>query len=216
MNFSDKLANTQKMVSDLILDEPQTFGSKVVPSPLTELKNAAQACYQALQRGNKIFFMGNGGSAAESQHLAAELVGHFVQQSEPYAAIALTTDTSTITAVGNDYNFKEIFSRQLTALARPGDVAVYLSTSGSSENILEAMKVGKIIGCVNIALTGMKTTWMQEWAHYYVAVPSTQTPQIQEGHLILGHLLCECIEEKMEKASSKNKMYSYDPALDNF
>jgi D-sedoheptulose 7-phosphate isomerase len=160
--------------------------------------------------------MGNGGSAAESQHLAAELVGHFIQQSEPYAAIALTTDTSTITAVGNDYNFKEIFSRQLTALARPGDVAVYLSTSGSSENILEAMKVGKIIGCVNIALTGMKTTWMQEWAHYYVAVPSTQTPQIQEGHLILGHLLCECIEEKMEKISSKNKMYSYDPALDNF
>ena len=216
MNFVDKLVNTQKMISDLILNEPQMFSLKVIPPPLTELKNAAQACYQALQRGNKIFFMGNGGSAAEAQHLAAELVGHFIQQSDPYAAIALTTDTSTITAVGNDFNFKEIFSRQLTALARPGDVAVYLSTSGSSENILEAMKVGKIIGCVNIAFTGMKTTCMQEWAHYYIAVPSIQTPQIQEGHLILGHLLCECIEEKMEKASSKNKMYSYDPALDNF
>ena len=216
MNFVDKLVNTQRMLSDLFMNKEETFASNNIPAPITELKEAANACINALRNGNKIFFMGNGGSAAEAQHLAAELVGHFMCNSQPYAAIALNTDTSAITAIGNDYNFEEIFSRQLSALAKTGDVAIYLSTSGSSENILEAMKVGKIIGCVNIAFTGMKTTWMQEWAHYYIAVPSIQTPQIQEGHLILGHLLCECIEEKMEKASSKNKMYSYDPALDNF
>ena len=201
MNFVDKLVNTQKMISDLILNEQQAFSLKVVPPPLTELKNAAQACYQALQRGNKIFFMGNGGSAAEAQHLAAELVGHFIAQSKPYAALALNTDTSAITAIGNDYNFKDIFSRQLSALAKTGDVAIYLSTSGSSENILEAMKIGRTLNLTNVAFTGLKTTWMRQFSDYYIAVPSRRTPQIQEGHLILGHLLCEYIENEMESTT---------------
>jgi D-sedoheptulose 7-phosphate isomerase len=205
MNIVNKLINTQRMLSDLLLNQEQTFASHTIPAPLDETRNAAQACYQALQRGNKIFFMGNGGSAAEAQHLAAELVGHFMSQSKPYAAIALNTDTSAITAIGNDYHFKEIFSRQLSALAQRGDVAIYFSTSGTSENIVEAMKIGKTLGCVNIAFTGMKTRHMQEHAHYYIAVPSTRTPQIQEGHLILGHLLCEYIEEKMEQLHVNSK-----------
>ena len=201
MNFVDKLVNTQKMISDLILNEQQAFSLKVVPAPLTELKNAAQACYQALQRGNKIFFMGNGGSAAEAQHLAAELVGHFRQMSKPYAAIALNTDTSAMTAIGNDYEFKDIFARQLHALGRPGDIAVYLSTSGRSQNILEAMRAGKMIGITNIAFTGQVTRYMQEWSDYYIAIPSTSTPQIQEGHLMLGHILCDYIENEMESST---------------
>ena len=205
MNFVDKLVNTQKMISDLILNEQQAFSLKVIPPPLTELKNAAQACYQALQRGNKIFFMGNGGSAAEAQHLAGELVSYFNLQSDAYAAIALNTDTSILTAIGNDLGFKYIFSRQLQALSRPGDVAIYLSTSGQSPNVLEAMKFGKINGLVNIAFTGMKTTWMYDYSDYYIAIPSTSTPRIQEGHLILGHWLCEYIEKTLEEnARTKN------------
>jgi len=201
MNFVDKLVNTQRMLSDLFMNKEETFASNNIPAPITELKRAAEACVNALRSGNKIFFMGNGGSAAEAQHLAAELVGHFMSQSKPYAAIALNTDTSAITAIGNDYNFKEIFSRQLTALAKTGDVAIYLSTSGSSENILEAMKIGRTLNLTNIAFTGLKTTWMRQFSDYYIAVPSRRTPQIQEGHLILGHLLCEYIENEMESST---------------
>jgi D-sedoheptulose 7-phosphate isomerase len=201
MNFVDKLVNTQRMLSDLFMNKEETFASNNIPAPITELKKAAEACVNALRSGNKIFFMGNGGSAAEAQHLAAELVGHFMSQSKPYAAIALNTDTSAITAIGNDYNFKEIFSRQLTALAKTGDVAIYLSTSGSSENILEAMKIGRTLNLTNIAFTGLKTTWMRQFSDYYIAVPSRRTPQIQEGHLILGHLLCEYIENEMESST---------------
>ena len=201
MNFVDKLVNTQRMLSDLFMNKEETFASNNIPAPITELKAAAEACVNALRNGNKIFFMGNGGSAAEAQHLAAELVGHFIAQSKPYAAIALNTDTSAITAIGNDYNFKDIFSRQLSALAKTGDVAIYLSTSGSSENILEAMKIGRTLNLPNIAFTGLKTTWMRQFSDYYIAVPSRRTPQIQEGHLILGHLLCEYIENEMESTT---------------
>ena len=201
MNFVDKLVNTQRMLSDLFMNKEETFASNNIPAPITELKASAEACVNALRNGNKIFFMGNGGSAAEAQHLAAELVGHFIAQSKPYAAIALNTDTSAITAIGNDYNFKDIFSRQLSALAKTGDVAIYLSTSGSSENILEAMKIGRTLNLTNIAFTGLKTTWMRQFSDYYIAVPSRRTPQIQEGHLILGHLLCEYIENEMESTT---------------
>jgi D-sedoheptulose 7-phosphate isomerase len=201
MNFVDKLVNTQRMLSDLFMNKEETFASNNIPAPITELKAAAEACVNALRNGNKIFFMGNGGSAAEAQHLAAELVGHFIAQSKPYAALALNTDTSAITAIGNDYNFKDIFSRQLSALAKTGDVAIYLSTSGSSENILEAMKIGRTLNLTNIAFTGLKTTWMRQFSDYYIAVPSRRTPQIQEGHLILGHLLCEYIENEMESTT---------------
>jgi D-sedoheptulose 7-phosphate isomerase len=201
MNFVDKLVNTQRMLSDLFMNKEENFASNNIPAPITELKIAAEACVTALRNGNKIFFMGNGGSAAEAQHLAAELVGHFMSFSKPYAAIALNTDTSALTAIGNDYHFQEIFSRQLSALAKPGDIAIYLSTSGKSENILEAMKIGRTLGLVNIAFTGLKTTWMRQFSDYYIAVPSSRTPQIQEGHLILGHLLCEYIENEMESTT---------------
>ena len=201
MNFVDKLVNTQRMLSDLFMNKEEAFALNNIPAPITELKEAANACINALRNGNKIIFMGNGGSAAEAQHLSAELVGHFMGQSKPYAALALNTDTSAITAIGNDYHFKEIFSRQLTALAKPGDVAIYMSTSGSSENILEAMKIGRTLGLVNVAFTGLKSTWMKDYSDYYIAVPSRRTPQIQEGHLILGHILCEYIENEMESTT---------------
>lgn len=174
------------------------FATTEVPKPLDQLVAAANACVNALQNGNKIFFMGNGGSAAEAQHLAGELVSYFMRQSKPYAAIALNTDTSVITAIANDLGYEHVFSRQLQALSKPGDVAVYLSTSGLSKNILNAMEYGKENGVVNIGFTGMKTRYMQQYSDYYIAIPSTSTPHVQEAHLILGHLLCERIEEKLD------------------
>jgi len=198
MNIIDSLKQTKLVIDTLLSQQTIEFASATIPSPLNELEMAAQECVDALKRGNKIFFMGNGGSAAEAQHLAGELVSYFMTQSEPYAAIALNTDTSVITAISNDLGYKHIFSRQLQALSKPGDVAIYLSTSGTSENILEAMKFGKINGLINVAFTGLKTRYMQDYANYYVAVPSTSTPRIQEGHLILGHWLCEYIEKKLE------------------
>ena len=186
------------MIDTLLEQKTVEFASASIPSTLNELEMAAQECVEALKRGNKIFFMGNGGSAAEAQHLAGELVSYFMTQSEPYAAIALNTDTSVITAISNDLGYKHIFSRQLQALSKPGDVAIYLSTSGTSENIREAMKFGKINGLINVAFTGLKTRYMQDYSNYYIAVPSTSTPRIQEGHLILGHWLCEYIEKKLQ------------------
>jgi D-sedoheptulose 7-phosphate isomerase len=198
MNIIDSLKQSRTVIDSLLLNQSTEFGMASIPSPLTELEMAAQECVDALKNGNKIFFMGNGGSAAEAQHLAGELVSYFMAQSEPYAAIALNTDTSVITAISNDLGYKHIFSRQLQALSKPGDVAIYLSTSGSSENILEGMKFGKINGLINISFTGLKSRWMYDYSNYYIAVPSTSTPRIQEGHLILGHWLCEYIEKKLE------------------
>jgi len=197
----NSLLKSRAMVNALLENNESNFASATTPQPLTELVKASEACVNSLCNGGKIFFMGNGGSAAEAQHLSAELVGHFMQQSKPYAALALNTDTSAITAIGNDYDFKDIFARQLQALGRAGDIAVYLSTSGRSENILQAMRVGKMIGITNIAFTGQVTRYMQEWADYYIAIPSTSTPQIQEGHLMLGHILCDYIESKLESTT---------------
>jgi D-sedoheptulose 7-phosphate isomerase len=204
MDIMNSLKNSRDMINSLIENKSQSFASLTIPAPLDELEMAAQECVKALQRGNKIFFMGNGGSAAEAQHLAGELVSYFMTQSEPYAAIALNTDTSVITAISNDLGYKHIFSRQLQALSKPGDVAIYLSTSGGSENILEAMKYGYLNQLINIAFTGLKTRWMHDYSNYYIAIPSTSTPTIQEGHLILGHILCHYIEEKIENANTKN------------
>jgi len=197
----NSLLKSRAMVDALLENNESNFASAATPQPLTELIKASEACVDSLRNGGKIFFMGNGGSAAEAQHLSAELVGHFMQQSKPYAALALNTDTSAITAIGNDYDFKDIFARQLQALGRAGDIAVYLSTSGRSENILQAMRMGKMIGITNIAFTGQVTRYMQEYADYYIAIPSTSTPQIQEGHLMLGHILCDYIESKLESTT---------------
>jgi D-sedoheptulose 7-phosphate isomerase len=192
------LADTKNLISALIENKTQMFATTEIPKPMDELVAAANACVNALQNGNKIFFMGNGGSAAEAQHLAGELVSYFLKQSEPYAAIALNTDTSVITAIANDMGYEHVFSRQLQALSKPGDVAVYLSTSGLSKNILNAMEYGKENGVVNISFTGMKTRYMQPFSDHYIVIPSTSTPHIQEMHLILGHLLCQFIEEKLQ------------------
>ena len=151
----------------------------------------------SLSNGGTIFWCGNGGSAADSQHIAAELVGRFKKNRRALRSIALTTDTSVLTCVANDYSYGDIYSRQIEALARPGDVVVGISTSGDSENILRAFKMTKEIGVTTIALLGKGGGAAKGIADNALVVPSDITARIQEMHILIGHILCEIIEQEM-------------------
>ncbi len=151
----------------------------------------------AFESGNKIFFFGNGGSAADAQHLAAEFVNRYVMERPPLPAMALTTDTSILTSISNDIAFEEIFSKQLRALGKEGDVAIGISTSGSSPNIIKAFEVGKEMGMKRIALTGNNGGAISKMADFSLIVPSTSTPRIQEVHILVGHILCEMVEHSL-------------------
>ena len=160
-------------------------------SPVAE---CAQILIDALQAGHKILIMGNGGSAADAQHFAAEMVGRFLLERKALPAIALTTDTSILTAVGNDYGFDDVFKRQVEALALPGDVLIGLSTSGNSKNIKRALEVGKDIGAITIGLLGRDGGEIASISDFNLTVPSTETPRIQEAHLVMIHILCDLVE----------------------
>ncbi len=148
-------------------------------------------CFEA---GNKLFFFGNGGSAADAQHLAAEFVNRYIMDRPPLPAIALTTDTSILTSVSNDFSFSEVFAKQLKALGKEGDVAVGISTSGTSPNIIKAFEVAKEMGMKTIALTGNDGGSLVKIAEVSLIVPSASTPRIQEVHILIGHILCELVE----------------------
>jgi D-sedoheptulose 7-phosphate isomerase len=155
---------------------------------------AARAMALCLTGGGKILFCGNGGSAADAQHLAAELVNRFMMERPPLPAIALTTDTSALTAIGNDYSFDRIFSKQVQALGRPGDVLVGISTSGRSANVNEAMRVALDNGLVTVGLGGGDGGTMLPLCRHALIVPDTRTPLIQETHAAIGHLLCGLVD----------------------
>jgi len=162
-----------------------------------QLVKAVDCCVNALKSGGKLMFVGNGGSAAEAQHFSAEMVGRFLQERQPLPSIALTTDTSAVTAIGNDYGYEHVFSRQVQALGRKGDVLIAMSTSGRSKNIVMAMQAARSAGISTIGLTGIYPRDMGELADVSLKVPSSHTPQIQEGHLVLGHLLCGMVEKQL-------------------
>lgn len=155
---------------------------------------AAELLAQCYRNGNKALFYGNGGSAADAQHLAAELESRFAFDRAPLAAMALHANTSTLTAVANDYAYDQVFARLIRAHARPGDVAVALSTSGTSRNVVAAAKVGRELGIGLVALTGEHAATLAEYANVVIAVPSRVTGRIQECHILIGHILCEWIE----------------------
>ncbi|RUM32920.1 MAG: phosphoheptose isomerase [Aquifex sp.] len=155
----------------------------------------------ALKDGNKVLLFGNGGSAADAQHIAAEIVGRFKRERKALPAIALTTDTSVLTALGNDYGFETIFERQIEALCMPGDIAIGITTSGNSENVIRGLKKAHDLGATTIAFTGRNGGKVAKIAHYTFIVPSYETPRIQECHITLGHALCELIDELLWKES---------------
>ena len=166
------------------------------------MDEAVKACIDSLRRGGKILIAGNGGSAAQAQHMAAELMGRFAFDRPSLPAIALTTDTSVITAIGNDYGFEHIFSRQVQAHGNKGDVFIGFSTSGTSPNILTAFEEARACGLVCIGFTGNRGGPMRELCDYLLEVPSGETPRIQEGHLVLSHRLCELVEEALFETST--------------
>ena len=164
---------------------------------LSKLIDAIKLIVQAFEKGNKLFFFGNGGSAADAQHLAAEFVNRYLMERPPLPAIALTTDTSILTSVSNDFAFNEIFSKQLKALGKKGDIAVGLSTSGNSPNVVRAIETAKEMGMKTVAFTGMDGGKLFKKADITLLVPSSSTPRIQEAHILIGHILCEMVENHL-------------------
>ena len=152
---------------------------------------------EALQNGKKLLIMGNGGSAADAQHFAAEILGRFKMERRGLPAIALTTDTSILTAIGNDYGFQHIFRRQVEALAAEGDVVIGISTSGSSENVLAALLCARDHGCRTIGLLGRDGGTISRISDLHLTVPGNDTPRIQEGHITIIHIICDLIEKRL-------------------
>lgn len=161
------------------------------------LARVAQHCVRALRDGHKILLAGNGGSAGDAQHMAGELVSRFKFDRPGLPAIALTVDTSILTAIGNDYGYEYVFSRQIQALARPGDVFIAYSTSGQSPNIVQALKVAQSLGVHTVGMTGARRGAMVGLCDDCIEIPSNDTPRIQEGHLMVGHTLCCLIERAL-------------------
>lgn len=187
--MSEKMIRTQ--IADSILVKARMLEDGTL---IALVKRVAEECVGALQRGNRILFAGNGGSAADAQHLAAELVSRFAFDRPGLAGIALTTDTSILTAVGNDYGYEKVFARQIEAHGREGDVLVALSTSGNSPNILEALDAARFQNIRTIGLTGASGGRVLALSDYCVRVPSDETARIQECHIVIGHVLCGLME----------------------
>jgi D-sedoheptulose 7-phosphate isomerase len=171
---------------------------------LQNIEEIVSVCVNALRQDKKIIFAGNGGSAADAQHLSAELVSRLNYDRPALSAIALTTDTSALTAIGNDYAFEHLFSRQLAAVGKAGDVFFAFSTSGKSPNIVQALDAARAKHIICVGFTGMQAPLMAEPCHFLLNVPSRETPKIQECHIMLGHIICALIEDSLFGAE-------YDP-----
>lgn len=180
-----------------IFKESSNLTDVFVGENLEGIVSVIEAITAALKAGNKILLFGNGGSAADAQHLAAEFVNRFVIERPPLPAIALTTDTSVITSIGNDYDFSEIFSKQIRAIGQAGDVAWGISTSGSSPNIIKAIEAAKKIGMITIGMTGKDGGEIAKMVDYSLNVSSNSTPRVQEVHITVGHVICEMIDYKL-------------------
>ena len=181
--FRETSENLQLMIKDSAL--------------LAAVAQVAQACIEALRQRHKILFAGNGGSAADAQHLAAELVSRFAYDRPGLPAFALTTDTSVLTAIGNDYGYEKLFARQLEAVGGAGDVFFGISTSGRSPNVLNALDVARAKGLITVGMTGHSGGKMLARCDYLLRVPSESTPRIQEGHIAIGHVICQIIEAQI-------------------
>lgn len=190
--ISAQVAEAQRVMSAMLADD----------ALLLQVKESAQACISCLQAGGKILLAGNGGSAADAQHIAGEFVSRFAFDRPALAAIALTCDTSILTSIGNDYGFEKLFARQVQAHGKKGDVFIGYSTSGTSENVLLALEEARTRDLICIGLTGNRGGPMKKLCDHLIEVPSDDTPKIQEGHLVIGHILCGLVEQSLFKRPS--------------
>jgi D-sedoheptulose 7-phosphate isomerase len=161
---------------------------------ISDIQRSGELIIETLRSGHKVLICGNGGSAADAQHIAAELVGRYEQHRQSWPAIALTTDTSALTAISNDYGYEQVFARQVSGLAQAGDVLIAISTSGKSPNVLRAVEQAKALGCKTIALTGGTAQPLADQSDIAVVVPSERTSRVQEAHIVIGHLWCEMLD----------------------
>lgn len=167
----------------------------VIAELIPQIEQGCEMVVKVLQSGGKVLIAGNGGSAADAQHIAAELTGRYVKNRIGLPAIALTVDTSALTAISNDYGFEKVFSRQLSALARPEDLFIAISTSGNSANIIDALQVAKGIKCKTLGLSGRDGGTMNEYCDLNIIVSSDTTARIQEMHMLIGHIFCKAVDE---------------------
>ncbi len=181
------------------LKESIAVKNKVIEQLVPQIEIAAQWMIEALKNGNKILFFGNGGSASDAQHLAAEFIGRFKKNRRALSAIALNTDTSILTCLSNDFGYETIFARQIEGLAKKGDVAVGISTSGNSENVWLGIEKAKELGCKTIGLLGCGGGKIADVVDLDLTVPSDNTPRIQESHITIGHIICGLVEEELFK-----------------
>jgi len=187
--FLDNIKEHQAVIATLATLAPQ-------------VESAIALLHQTIAKGGKIMLCGNGGSAADSQHIAAEFVGRFIHERKPLAAMALSTDTSALTCIGNDYGFVDIFSRQVMALGRAGDCLIAISTSGNSQNVIEAVSAAHYLGVATIGLLGRDGGKLAGLCQCAVTVPSDSTARIQEAHILIGHTLCGDVERRLGLTSS--------------
>jgi D-sedoheptulose 7-phosphate isomerase len=182
--------------------------SRLLEACLPAMTQAADALVSAYRAGHKALFFGNGGSAADAQHLAAEFVGRYLRERRPLPALALTVNSSAVTAIANDSGYDFVFARQVEALAAPGDVAVAISTSGNSPSVIEAVTSARRLGVLTIGLTGAAGGRLRGLVDILIAVPSEETPRIQECHILIGHALCDAVEQAIvaEDAASGNSL----------
>ncbi|MDB5109693.1 MAG: gmhA1 [Mucilaginibacter sp.] len=183
------------MVSEELSDH-QNVLQKVINSLTADIEAACEMVMTTINNGHKILLAGNGGSAADAQHIAAELSGRFVKDRKALPGIALTTDTSAITSIANDYGYEHVFSRQLEALAQPGDLFIGISTSGNSQSILNALVAAKNIDCKTLGLSGRDGGKMNGLCDLNIVIPSPITARIQEMHILIGHILCKAIDDQ--------------------
>jgi D-sedoheptulose 7-phosphate isomerase len=183
----------KSLIADMLADS-LAVKERTIRARTDRLISAADAVAEALTAGKKLLLFGNGGSAADAQHIAAEFVNRFRMERPPLAAIALTTDTSALTAIGNDYAFAEVFSKQVQALGRPGDVALGISTSGNSENVVTGLRAARKAGLRTIGMTGGGGGKLRELSDILLDVDSPVTARIQETHILMAHILCELVD----------------------
>ena len=181
----------------LHIKEQSKLLEEVKENLLPNIEKASKLIAKSLKKESTIFWCGNGGSAGDSQHLAAELVGRFEKDRKPLRSIALTTDSSVLTCISNDYSYEQIFARQLEALAKNGDVIVALSTSGQSKNIIKVLETANLLKIDSILLTGKKGSYLNDLVNESIVVPSMNTAHIQETHIMIGHIMCKIIEKEL-------------------
>jgi len=188
----------QQTINNELTSHLETI-TAVIESIEKDLIKASQIAVDTLKAGNKVILFGNGGSAADAQHIAAELTGRYKSERKGLPGLALTTDTSALTAIGNDYGYDRVFDRQVESLAREGDLLIGISTSGNSKNVVNALKLGREMDCKTLGLSGRDGGAMNDVCDLNLVVPSNNIPRIQEMHILFGHIICQCIDNAFKE-----------------